>query len=297
MKKFIWAVGLVVVCLGQVWAQVDDLIASLGDSTTYTTAAFKTTRVINGHSLENTAAGVLDVKISHRFERLNSGGYQLWGLDNAYIRLGLDYGVTSRLMVGIGRSSFEKTYDGFIKYKILRQASGQRPMPITLVWISTAAFRDLRWQQPDSLYLTAHRLAYTHQIIIGRKFSQAFSLQLMPTVLHRNLVSEATKPNQLLSLGIAARQKISRRVALNVEYFYTPELPEGLRNPLSIGFDIETGGHVFQLHVSNSRSMVEKGLIGETNGSWSAGDIHFGFNIARVFTVVSPQKLGKLAAW
>ncbi len=253
-------------------------------------AAFKTTRVINGHSLENVAAGVLDVKISHRFGRLNSGAYNAWGLDNAYIRIGLDYGISSRLMVGLGRSSFEKTFDGFFKYKIVRQK--QTGTPITAVWFSSLAYRSENFVQ-TGVFEEAHRLAYTHQLILGRKFSEGFSLQLMPTLVYRNLVRQASDANALAALGLAFRQKITRRTAFNFEYYYAPELSRQFENSLSFGVDIETGGHVFQLHLSNSRSMIEKGFIGETTGNWGMGDIHFGFNIARVFTAVSPQKLKK----
>ncbi len=296
MTKRLFGIVFALLAGAKAFAQIDELIAALGDSLTYATAAFKTTRVINAHSLENTPAGVLDVKISHRFGRLNSGGYQAWGLDDAHIRIGLDYGVSNRLMVGLGRNSFEKTFDGFLKYKWLRQCSGSRNLPLTVVWLSTAAFRDQQWPAPDSLYRNKHRWAYTHQLILGRKFNNAFSLQFMPTLLHRNLVVEGA-PNRLFSLGVAARHKITRRISLNVEYFYSPYLTAGFENPLSVGFDIETGGHVFQLHLTNSRSAIEKGVIGETTGTWAAGDIHFGFNISRVFTVVSPQKLTHFRNW
>jgi hypothetical protein len=251
-------------------------------------AAFKTSRVINGHSLENVAAGVLDVKISHRFGRLNSGAYNAWGLDNAYIRIGIDYGMSRRLMVGLGRSSFEKTFDGFLKYKLLQQK--QQSTPISMVWFSSVAYMSENFAQAG-VFDPAHRLSYTHQLILGRKFSERFSLQIMPTWVYRNLVVENRDQNSLAAMGIAFRQKITRRTAFNFEYYHSPQLSHKYKNSLSFGVDIETGGHVFQLHLSNSRSMIEKGFIGETTGNWAMGDIHFGFNIARVFTAVSPQKL------
>lgn len=268
-----------------------DLLGDEGPKTEYATASFKTTRIVNSHSLENTHHGVLDVKISHRFGFINSGVYEIFGLDQASIRLGLDYGVTDWLMVGLGRSSFEKTYDGFVKARILRQSSGERKMPITLSWLSTMTINTLRWAYPERVNFSTSRYAYAHQLIVGRKFSEGFTLQLMPSVVHRNLVATADDAHDIFAMGAGGRLKLTKRIALNAEYYYAHpnQLDAGRRNSLSVGFDIETGGHVFQLHFSNSTHMVEKGFITETTGNWLDGDIHFGFNISRVFTVHRPK--------
>ncbi len=255
--------------------------------TNYTTATFKTTRLINGHTVENVAAGVLDVKISHRFGRLNTGSYELFGLDNASMRMGLDYGITRYLMVGIGRSTFEKTYDAYFKLKIFRQSTGKRKMPVTLSYVPTVALKTLKWEDPNRKNYYTSRLYFTHQLIIGRKFSEGTSIQLMPTYVHRNLVKYASESNELFAAGIGGRQKITKRVSINAEYYY--QIPgyrlTGTTNSLSLGFDIETGGHVFQLHFTNSRGMNERTFVSETTGLWEKGDIYFGFNISRVFTV------------
>ncbi|MEO6167928.1 MAG: DUF5777 family beta-barrel protein [Chitinophagales bacterium] len=272
----------------------DDLSAILEGMeepvTNYATAGFKTTRVINSHSFENVGAGVMDIKISHRFGYLNSGAYELFGLDNASIRIGADYGITKQLMVGFGRSSFEKTYDGFVKYKFLRQSTGDRTMPFAAAFISTIAIKTLKPSDPERTNYFSSNLYYTHQLIIGRKFSEAFTLQVMPTMVHRNLVETTDDPNDIFAIGIAARQKLTKRTAINAEYFYQlNQTDPDIHNSLSIGFDLETGGHVFQLHFTNSTSMIEKGFIPETTGDWLNGDIHFGFNVARVFTIVHKQ--------
>jgi hypothetical protein len=272
-----------------VFAQ-DDLLSLIQDekpTTEYAKASFKTTRVINSQSLENTAPGVLDLKISHRFGPLNGGAYELFGLDAATIRIGLDYGVSDHLMVGVGRSSVQKTFDGFLKYKLLRQSSGARNMPVTVIWFSSVALNSLKWQNPERNNFFSSRLAYTNQLIIGRKFSEGFTLQFMPTVVHRNLVATPEEKNDVIAFGVAGRKKLTRRVALNAEYYYVlpNQLADRFKNSLAIGFDIETGGHVFQLHFTNSTAMVEKGFITETDGSWLDGDIRFGFNISRVFTI------------
>lgn len=248
----------------------------------YTIATFKGTRLINGHSVELRNRKVLDFIISHRFGRLNSGAYHFFGLDEANIRLGLDYGISDRLNAGIGRSSFEKVYDGFIKYKFLRQGNAAGASPLSAVAFASAAVGTLR--SPHELSLL-NRLTYTWQLLLARKFSEHLSLQLMPTLVHRNLTLSEQDDNDIYVLGAGGRYKLSKSVALNLEYYYqfNQPLPAPNQHALAIGFDIETGGHVFQLHLTNARAMQEKGFITQTTGNFFKGDIHFGFNVSRVF--------------
>jgi len=272
----------------------DSMLDLLGEEepvTNYATAAFKSTRIINSHSLENTGHGVLDVRISHRFGMLNTGYYEIFGLDQAMIRLGLDYGLTDWLMVGVGRSTYEKTYDGFVKAKILRQSSGAKTMPVTLAVLSTMSINTLKWANPERENFASSRYAYAFQAIVGRKFTEGLTLQLMPSMVHRNLVPTADDAHDIFALGVGGRVKISKRVAVNFEYYYghPDQMPEGSTNSVSIGFDIETGGHVFQLHFTNSTHIIEKGFITENTGKWEDGGIHFGFNISRVFTIHQPK--------
>lgn len=271
------------------FSQEDDLLSLLPEEETVNlvTSSFKANRVVNLHSLESTAGGELDIKISHRFGFLSGGIYELFGLDQASIRIGGDYGITDRLTVGLGRSSYEKTYDGFIKYKFLRQTTGAKKMPLTVAGLSTMAIKTLKPSDPTRENYFSSNLYYTFQLILGRKFSESFSLQLSPTLVHRNLVATVEEENDVFAVGIAGRIKLSKRTSLNAEYIYVlpGQLAEQYRNSLSIGFDIETGGHVFQLHFTNSTSMIEKGFVAETVGDWADGDIHFGFNISRTFSV------------
>ncbi len=277
----------------------DDMIGQLGGTDplrSYTTASFKTTRVINGHSVEHTAHGVLDFKIGHRFGFVNGGINEFFGLDGATVRLGLDYGVTDRLMVGIGRSGFQKTVDGFAKYKILRQCDEGCTMPVSLSVLATSSITTLKkeqleWYDPERTDYFTHRLAYTFQVIVGRKFSERITLQLNPGVVHRNLVGRNEEKNDVFHISGAGRVKLSKRVAVNAEYFHVlpDQIDSKYRNSVSLGFDIETGGHVFQLHFTNSTGMFERAFITETLGDVSNGDIHFGFNISRVFTLHTPK--------
>jgi hypothetical protein len=292
MSKRLLILSLALILSVRLWAQEDLMQLLETDSAQiprreYIPATFKGTRIINGHSVETPAGGVLQFLISHRFGTLNSGAYNLFGLDQATIRLGLEYGLTDRFTVGIGRSSLEKTYDGFLKYKLLRQSRGAVTMPFTVVAFGSAALTSLRFPQPAIDAYFAGRLTYTGQVLIARKFSPAFSLQLMPTFIHRNLVASPADPHDVGALGIAGRHKLTRRISLSAEYYYLlpGKTADNFYNSFSLGFDIETGGHVFQLHLTNSPGMIEKFFIPQTTGSWGRGDIYFGFNISRVFTL------------
>ncbi len=256
----------------------------------YTSATFKATRILNGHSIERMPEGQLDFRIHHRFGRLNTGAYELWGLDQANIHFSLEYGITDWLMFGFGRGTYEKTYDGFTKLSLLRQSSGAKNMPVSLTFLSGMYMNSLKWQDETRDYKFGHRFEYVNQLLLARKINYRLSVQLMPSMLHRNLVASELDPNDLYSLGTGARIKLNNRLSVNVEYYYVfrPDnefLSTPLYNPLSIGFDIETGGHVFSLIFTNSLGMTEHAFIGNTTGNWMDGDIHFGFNISRVFTM------------
>ncbi|MBP6000345.1 MAG: hypothetical protein KA534_07825 [Sediminibacterium sp.] len=257
-----------------------------------TTATFKSSRVVNGQSIENVGVGVLDFKILHRFGAINQGGYELFGIDQATMRMGLDYGLTNRFMFGIGRSTYQKQYDGFVKYKLLQQQSGLKEMPVGVSLVSTIIYKSLR-SAPNAQYLeySTDKLSYAHQLLIARKFNDYFSLQITPTLVHYNLVETSSLPNDFKSIGISMRQRISKRVNITGEYFYRIDKLAGYHDPLTFGLDIETGGHVFQLHVTNATGMTERTFINETTGSWSEKDIRFGFNLVRAFTLKKPKAL------
>ena len=254
-------------------------------ATNFTEATFKGTRLINGHSIETRKKGVLDFIIGHRFGRINSGAYNFFGLDLSNVRLGFDYGLTDRLNIGIGRNSFEKTYDSFLKYKLLRQQTGSRQVPVSIVAFSSIAIKTLKTNDPATEPDFISRLTYTYQLIIARKFSPSFSFQLLPTLVHRNAVLPDLEGNDIYALGAGGRMKLSKRLSLNAEYYYQfNRIPTSIiQNSIAIGVDIETGGHVFQLQLTNSQAMIEKGFITETTGNFFRGDIHFGFNISRTF--------------
>ncbi len=264
-----------------------DELGSEEKTTEYAKYSFKTNRIINMHSLENTAEGVLDMKISHRFGVIDEGIYDLFGMDQSTQRIGFDYGITNDLTVGFNRNSVKKALDGFIKYRLLRQSKGKVNMPITLSLITSMAVETQKWADNTRENYFSSRLFYTNQILIGRKFNDIFTLELAPTVVHRNLVSAKGEKNTVLAMGIGGRVRLNRRTTFNAEYIYVlpNQLGDAYKNSLSIGVDIETGGHVFQLHFTNSTSMSEYSYITQTEKNWGKQAVRFGFNVSRVFTI------------
>lgn len=269
-----------------------DLFGEEPETVDYETATFKTTRLVLGQSIENPAPGVLMFLIQHHFGKLNSGAYELWGLDQANIRLGFEYGINDRLAIGIGRSSYKKTFDGFVKGKIFRQSTGAKDMPLSLTYFGSISLNSLKWAEPERENYFSSRLAFTHQLLIARKFSPGLSFQITPTLVHKNLVATEEDKNDIFATGFGGRVKLTNRVSFNAEYWYVfPDqiVSQPSDNSFSIGFDIETGGHVFQLFCTNSDPIFESGFITETAGEWANGDIYFGFNISRVFTIKKPK--------
>lgn len=284
---------MMLTCSTTVLYAQDDLLSKLSKQDSMVTvpvsATFKSTRVVNGHSIETMKKKHLDFRISHRFGRLNSGAYQFFGLDQATMRMGFEYGVTDDFMIGVGRSTSQKVYDFFGKLKVLKQSDGARNIPVSVTLFGGTGVatvnKELEFQ--DKLY-------YSAQVLIARKFGERLSLQLSPTFLHRNKPEVFGDEKVLLALGIGGRFKLSKRVSLNGEYFYTAREKNTVTAPyydsMSFGVDIETGGHVFQLHFTNSLGMIEKQFIGETTGTWGKGDIHYGFNISRTFSFDKKNK-------
>jgi hypothetical protein len=246
---------------------------------------FYDTRVVNGQSVEMSNEGVMKFIIGHRFGRVNSGSYNFFGLDNSTIRLGFDYAIKKWLNIGIGRNSFEKTYDGFIKIRLMEQLSAGNKRPVTMVYHASTAYRTLKPREGDIPNYTENNLFYTHQLLVGKKLTDRLSIQVMPTLIHRNLVDNTNETNDVLAAGGAFRYVVTKRFTVSSEYYYV--LPNQLgtqyNNSLSLGLNLETKGHVFQFHLGNSRGMIEKYFVTETTGLWEKGDIHFGFNITRDF--------------
>lgn len=284
MKKYLSLIFLVLVF--NTYAQ-DDLLEMLEEEQQTSgpqlvEATFKGTRLINGHSVKTRKAGTLDFIISHRFGLLSSGAYNLWGLDHSDIRLGLEYAPTDRLYLGVGRNSFEKTFDGFIKYRLIRQQTGSRKVPVSITGFTSMAIETLRNTAVETSF--SDKLAFTGQLLIARKVTSDLSLQVMPTFIHINLVNPDFTENTGYAIGVGGRYKLTQRFSVNAEYYYQVKaLSDLTENAIAIGVDIETGGHVFQLQLTNANAMIAKGFVSETTWDFFSGDIHFGFNISRTF--------------
>ncbi|MBM3920308.1 MAG: hypothetical protein FJ347_03680 [Sphingomonadales bacterium] len=263
-------------------AQQDSGMSLLGDEPVERIKvenAFKTTRVINLQSLELTDAGVMDMKINHRFGAVGLGSYEAFGLDNASVRIGAEYGIIPNLVFNLGRSSLGRMVDAGLKYRIMHQTN-DNSRPFTALLYGGAA--------RTSLTMMGSEYVYTAQLIAGRKETVRFSWLVAPSVI-------SGKAGQVIAVGVGFREKITPRTTLNAEYIPVLSRPDGrgnsgFYNSFSVGADVETGGHVFQLFFTNSAGMAEPQFIAQTNGSWMSRGFRFGFNISRVFTVVDPGK-------
>jgi hypothetical protein len=254
-------------------------------------ATFKSTRVVNLQSNETMKAKHLDFRIQHRFGPVKNGGYDFFGLDVATMRLGLEYGLTDRLMIGVGRSTTGKTYDGFGKYQLVQQKKNGTPLGVTLFGSTTISTLEFADKTRDNKF--SSRLAYCAQVIFTRKFNEHISLIVSPTLVHYNLVPDKATPNDVYAVGVGGSFKISRSTRFNIEYI--PRLT-GRDNPkdftgdpayhdaIAFGFDIETGGHVFQLHFTNATGLVEQQFVARNSNPLTFSELRFGFNISRTFS-------------
>ncbi len=262
-------------------------ISNPDGETAKATAAFKSSRVVIGQSIENPHNGDLNFVISHHFGALNSGYENLFGLKEAYVRIGFDYGINSRLAVGYGLSAFENTWDISAKYKLLEQQTGKRNIPLSVSLFASAAVETLPWKDTSVSYPFVNRLSYAYQILVARKFSKNLTLQLMPEMVHKNYVQTEADHNDIFALGFGGRMKFSKRASVNAEYHYV--FPDQIHwkhyNSFSVGLDLETGGHVFQLFVTNSMGAIAQSFIPGTFSVPETGSFFFGFNISRVFTL------------
>ena len=246
---------------------------------------FKGTSIINGQSVEVPGNSDLHFVISHRFGAVNRGIYDFFGIDQASTRFGFEYGLKNIASLSIGRNTFEKTYDGGIKLRLIRQQTGLKNFPLSLSIYSAIFVNTLKWDVPERENLLSSRFSFADQILIARKFNQNLSIQISPSYIHKNLVPRPENQNNIFAIGVGGRYKLIKKVSINGEYFYLlpGDTEKNKINSLSLGFDLETGGHVFQLQFTNSQLMFTRGFISETTGEWHKGDIFFGFNIYRVF--------------
>lgn len=255
----------------------------------YTSATFKTTRIVIGQSVEIPAPGDFLFVITHHFGALNSGYENLYGLKQATIRLGGDFGITRWLGANIGLNTHQNTWDGALKFKILRQCRGSKNMPLTLDFYTNMAIYTTKWENPERTNYFTSRMSFAFQFLAARKFGNNLSLQITPSFIHKNLVPTYQDKNNIFTLGGGGRFKLNQRISVNAEYHYLfsgQVVSTEAFNSFSVGMDIETGGHVFQVFLTNSFGEYEQSFLTETSGKWGHGDIFLGFNITRMFTMI-----------
>lgn len=297
-------------------AQDEDLLALVKDTTapdmskSPVYATFKTTRIINCQTIETVKKKTMDFRITHRFGNIGAasdgGGHTLWGFDESVdIRFSFDFGITDKLQLGVGRSKLNELLDGSLKWRFLEQTRNNK-IPVSLCLYAAMGVTP---QKENILYPAnviipnkgnfAHRVNYFSQLIIARKFSEGFSLELLPSYHYRNFIVEnvnftndsAKETNGLFTLGIGGRIKLTRRIAFIADYYYIfSKYRQGnestpFENPLALGVEIETGGHVFHITFTNATGILENNLIPNTRDRWLKGGFKFGFNISRVFNL------------
>ena len=265
-----------------IYAQ-DDLLTQL-DSTqvqdTYATATFKGLQIVTLQTTKMPAAKEFYFLVSHRFGTVKNGIDEFFGLDGATTKLGGVYGVTNWLSISASRHTMLKTYETSAKVRLVRQNAN---FPVDIALYETIDINTQLEKEQYPKIAFGDRLTYVSQLLISRKFSERFSLELVPSYIHRNLYNPALENDKQFSLGAGGRMKLTKRLSVNVEYVYNADRPDFYVNPLSVGLDIETGGHIFQLIFTNSQSMTESGYITNAAGNWGKGDFYFGFNLYRVF--------------
>jgi hypothetical protein len=293
----------------------DDLLSLIDNKDDLTPkkvyATFKTVKIGNAQTIETVKKNHLDFRIGHRFGNiydsdlanpLNNMGQTFIGFDNARdIRFSFDYGVTDKITLGIGRSKMHHLIDGSVKWRILEQTT-DFSMPVSLAFFSSTAYS----HDPTSTIYSGvvkdfetnelHRLNFFNQLIIASKLTDWLSLEVLPSYMHRNYIQEninaknnAADVNGFFSLGFGGRLKLTRRVSIIGDYFYNfskfYQNNNSAFNPLSLGFEIETGGHVFSLFVTNAAGLIENNFIPETKDTWTKGQVKFGFCISRTFAL------------
>lgn len=249
----------------------------------YKSAAFKGLKIVNFESTKMISKKEMYFVVSHRFGSIETGFKDFFGLDQAVTRLNLIFGITDGINIGVSRSSFRKIYESSLKMRLVREKKGG--FPFTIVSSSNVLINTSLDDAILPRLKFKNRLGYTTQLLISKKFNKNFSLQLMPTFFHDNYVDIDEQDNSQYVIGFGGRHKLNKRLSLNFDYGLHANRASNspFVNPLSIGVDIETGGHVFQLHFTNAQPMNTNGFLGQGTGDWGSGDIFFGFNLSRVF--------------
>jgi Membrane bound beta barrel domain (DUF5777) len=274
---------LLFILISQLSFSQDDLLSEIDSTATNekVVSAFKAMKIVNLESTKLAAKGDLYLVIAHRFGSIKEGFEGFFGLDNAVTQIKFIYGLTDSFSLSAGRS--EQAYDFGIKY--LMKSQIKDGFPVTIAGFHSVSFNNFLKPSLYPKMKFANKMSYVNQVLISKKFSDKLSLQISPTYFHENFVVNDLQDNSQYALGLGGRYKVSKRISLNIDYaaHLNRDVNTVYNNPLSLGVDIETGGHVFQMHFTNSQGIHEAGFLGSSTGDWSKGEIYFGFNLVRVF--------------
>ncbi|MCF8272714.1 MAG: DUF5777 family beta-barrel protein [Flavobacteriaceae bacterium] len=264
----------------------DDLLKEIDNDSLdpqYAEAAFKGLKIVNFESTKLAGKKELLFIVSHRFGSIEDGFDTFFGLDNAVTRLNFVFGISDAFNIGVSRSSYLKIYETSIKYRLFRQK--ENGFPFTIVGFNSLTINSALEKDNIPTLQFNDRLGYTLQLLISRKINTNFSVELAPTFFHDNYIELINQDKSQYALGFGGRYKLTKRWSINADYgWHLNRVSDSpFKNPLSIGFDLETGGHVFQLHFSNAQAMNTNGFLSQGSGDWSTGDIFFGFNLSRTF--------------
>jgi hypothetical protein len=268
---------------------LEEMLDELPQASQNAIGTFKSAYILNSRSTENIRKGELEFRVHHRFGTIEGGTYELFGLDESSSFIALDYGILDFFNVGVGRATIDKCWEGNIKLSILKQKTGKNwNMPISMTYVSEIAYKDKKIHESNPYDDFENRMFYTHQLLIARKFNKNLSLQLMPTLVHRNLV-ESYNDNDLYAIGTGGRYKLTNWVTIIGEYHYLVNRDklagEDTRDSWSLGVNIDTGGHIFQLMLSNSAYLLPHQYLARSMGNFEDGTVHLGFNIMRQFSL------------
>lgn len=249
--------------------------------TEITKNAFQGTRFVNSQSVNLAKKGELLMFIQHRFGDINGGAYEFFGLDQASMRIGFEYGFGKNFNLGIGRSTYLKTFDTFGKFRIVQQSNN---FPFSMVITAGGSVPSIKNYFPEKYNNFSDKVSANAQIHLATTIN-SIGFQISPGYLNTGYLLSENNSFSIFTLGMGGSVKISKKVSANIEYLHNFNSQISNINPLSFGVDLDTGGHLFQLVLSNSQRMFDQAFYTGTTGDWTKGSLFFGFNLIRGFNL------------
>lgn len=261
---------------------LDKLEKEFPENTNYAIGTFKTTRIAIGQSIETRRKGQLEISVFSRFWDSPNSNKESFLADKSTHRFALEYGLTDRLTLGAGYTSFDGIYDSFLKYQLVKQQSGKTNIPISITLFQSYAYRSMQLGNVTPFVSGSDKSAYTTQVLIAKKFNSKFSAQITPTFVHRAKSILSEDPNSQFAIGFGARHKISKHASIVSEYYYVTNPLESVKtyDAFAVGINWELSHLMLQFHITNARNFAEDTFIMQTKNNFNFHDpnFHFGFN-------------------